>query len=166
MKKFFLTKDKFDDYSIKLWAEKPMDIVGVFKGDEYRYIMLPRSDFPELTYKNSPIEIELSTFKYNMSSPSEENFLNKIKECSKQNYIINPNIFLSDHDFVNIIIEHFLGKNWYVCSSISNVQVNAEAMLEILDKYPNINGNRIGKTFFLKRYFRKLWNSLKKNYKK
>ena len=109
---------------------------------------------------------ELSTFKYNMSSPSEENFLNKIKECSKQNYIINPNIFLSDYDFVNIIIQHFLGKNWYVCSSISTVQVNAEAMLEILDKYPNINGNRIGKTFFLKRYFRKLWNSLKKNYKK
>ena len=101
---------------------------------------------------------ELSTFKYNMSSPSEENFLNKIKECSKQNYIINPNIFLSDYDFVNIIIEHFLGKNWYVCSPISNVQVNAEAMLEILDKYPK-------KTFFLKRYFRKLWNSLKKNYK-
>ena len=102
---------------------------------------------------------ELSTFKYNMSSPSEENFLNKIKECSKQNYIINPNIFLSDYDFVNIIIEHFLGKNWYVCDPISNIQVNAEAMLEILDKYPK-------KTFFLKRYFRKLWNSLKKNYKK
>ena len=37
---------------------------------------------------------------------------------------------------LNILIEHFLGKDWYTTCSIHSEQVNTEAIYEILKKYP------------------------------
>jgi len=37
---------------------------------------------------------------------------------------------------LNILIDHFLGHNWYTVMPISQKQVNAEAIYEILRKYP------------------------------
>lgn len=37
---------------------------------------------------------------------------------------------------LNILINHFLGEDWYVVMPISQEQVNTEAIYEILKKYP------------------------------
>jgi len=37
---------------------------------------------------------------------------------------------------LNILIEHFLGHNWYTTMPINQKQVNTEAIYEILRKYP------------------------------
>ena len=37
---------------------------------------------------------------------------------------------------LHILIEHFLGKDWYVTMPISQEQVNTEAIYAILKKYP------------------------------
>jgi hypothetical protein len=39
-------------------------------------------------------------------------------------------------DGLNILIKHFLGDNWYVTLPINQEQVNAEAIYDILKKYP------------------------------
>lgn len=37
---------------------------------------------------------------------------------------------------LNILIEHFLGDDWYCTLSMHTDQVNTEAIYEILQKYP------------------------------
>jgi hypothetical protein len=37
---------------------------------------------------------------------------------------------------LNVLINHFLGEDWYVVSPVSPKQVNTEAILEILYRYP------------------------------
>lgn len=37
---------------------------------------------------------------------------------------------------VNILIEHFLGNDWYSTMPMGAKQVNTQAICEILDKYP------------------------------
>lgn len=37
---------------------------------------------------------------------------------------------------LNILIKHFLGKDWYVTLPISQEQLNTEAIYEILSKHP------------------------------
>jgi hypothetical protein len=37
---------------------------------------------------------------------------------------------------MKILIEHFLGKDWYVVLPVGVEQVNTEAIYEILKKYP------------------------------
>lgn len=37
---------------------------------------------------------------------------------------------------LNILIEHFLGENWYSTMPMSAEQINTQAICEILEKYP------------------------------
>lgn len=37
---------------------------------------------------------------------------------------------------VGILIEHFLGKDWYSTMPMSQEQINTQAVCEILDEYP------------------------------
>ena len=37
---------------------------------------------------------------------------------------------------LNVLINHFLGEDWYVVNPVSPRQVNTEAILEILYRYP------------------------------
>lgn len=41
---------------------------------------------------------------------------------------------------LNILIEHFLGKDWYTPNPIGVKQVNTEAVYEILSRYPRKRG--------------------------
>lgn len=43
---------------------------------------------------------------------------------------------LDSQKALNILIEHFLGDDWYVVMPISQQQVNTEAVYEILRKFP------------------------------
>ena len=38
---------------------------------------------------------------------------------------------------LNVLIHHFLGDDWYSVNPIHVTQINTEAIVEILDKYPN-----------------------------
>ena len=38
---------------------------------------------------------------------------------------------------LDILIEHFLGEDWYTALPLSQKQVNTEAVYEILKRYPN-----------------------------
>lgn len=43
----------------------------------------------------------------------------------------------SDREGMRILIHHFLGDHWYVCYNPSPGQVNSEAIMDILAKYPH-----------------------------
>jgi len=49
-------------------------------------------------------------------------------------------------DGLHTLIDHFLGKDWYVADPLSSKQVNTIAIEEILKKYPS------GKTRRIKNY--------------
>ena len=38
---------------------------------------------------------------------------------------------------LNVLISHFLGDDWYVSLPLGTKQVNTEAVLEILERFPN-----------------------------
>ncbi|MBC8488475.1 MAG: hypothetical protein H8D45_20805 [Bacteroidetes bacterium] len=42
---------------------------------------------------------------------------------------------ISDRETIEILIDHFLGKNWYVALSMSPEQVNTEAIYDIISQY-------------------------------
>lgn len=53
---------------------------------------------------------------------------------------IEENIFPKGTDAqeaLNILIEHFLGDDWYIVDPLGVSQVNSVAVLEILQKYPS-----------------------------
>ena len=58
----------------------------------------------------------------------------KIEMGDEDNIFCPPT---SDYEGLNILIKHFLGDNWYTVNPISHEQVNTEAIMEILCKYPN-----------------------------
>ena len=64
-----------------------------------------------------------------------ENFKQIMLNNADMNYGLCPPPIDAQYG-LNILIEHFLGHNWYVTMPISQKQVNAEAIYEILRKYP------------------------------
>lgn len=70
-----------------------------------------------------------------------ENFLEKeiMTEKDKKNIFSPP---LEPQIALNILIEHFLGKDWYTPNPIGVKQVNTEAVYEILSRYPKKKGLR------------------------
>jgi hypothetical protein len=64
-----------------------------------------------------------------------EKFKKIILEKSDKDYGLCPPPIDAQYG-LNILVEHFLGRNWYVTMPISQKQVNAEAIYEILRKYP------------------------------
>ena len=59
----------------------------------------------------------------------------KRKEMGWEENIFPPPI--TDREFVEIIRNHLLGDNWYIVNPISHEQINAEAIWEILSRYPH-----------------------------
>lgn len=70
-----------------------------------------------------------------MTTKEFEDFLGKeiMTEEDKKNIFVPP---LEPQIALNILIEHFLGKDWYTPNPIGVKQVNAEAVYEILGRYP------------------------------
>lgn len=74
-------------------------------------------------------------------------------ENGKEYYGIMPPPTNAQHG-LNILIEHFLGKDWYTTCSMHNEQVNTEAIYQILKKYPQKKG--IFKTSFTSKIYSKI----------
>ena len=70
-----------------------------------------------------------------MTTKEFEAFLEKeiMTDDNKDNIFSPP---LDPQIALNILIEHFLGKDWYTPNPIGVKQVNTEAVYEILEKYP------------------------------
>lgn len=70
-----------------------------------------------------------------MTTKEFEDFLEKeiMTEEDKKNIFAPP---LEPQIALNILIEHFLGKDWYTPNPIGVKQVNTEAVYEILSRYP------------------------------
>lgn len=70
-----------------------------------------------------------------MTAQEFEDFLGKeiMTEEDKKNIFAPP---LEPQIALNILIEHFLGKDWYTPNPVGVKQVNTEAVYEILNKYP------------------------------
>ena len=52
---------------------------------------------------------------------------------------MNNNIYpesTSDKNAIRLLIDYFLGKDWYVVDPISHDQINTIAVNEIIKKYP------------------------------
>ena len=64
-----------------------------------------------------------------------EILLQKKIETHDEDNIFPPGT--SDREGMRILINHFLGDNWYVNYSASTEQVNSEAIMEILSRYPH-----------------------------
>ena len=63
-----------------------------------------------------------------------EEFLKIVDEHNNgESYGLCPQPFPADKG-LNILIEHFLGKDWYTALSMSSEQVYTEAIADILDK--------------------------------
>lgn len=62
---------------------------------------------------------------------------------------------------LNILIEHFLGQNWYTIMPLSQKQVNTEAIYEILRKYPEKKSlkDMIKETYYNLKAKYKLWKT-------
>lgn len=69
-----------------------------------------------------------------MTTKEFEDFLEKeiMTEEDKKNIFSPP---LEPQIALNILIEHFLGKDWYTPNPIGAKQVNTEAVYEILGRY-------------------------------
>lgn len=70
-----------------------------------------------------------------MTTQEFEDFLEKeiMSEEDRKNIFSPP---LEPQVALNILIEHFLGEDWYTPNPIGVKQVNTEAIYEILRKYP------------------------------
>lgn len=70
-----------------------------------------------------------------MTTKEFEDFLEKeiMTEEDKKNIFAPP---LEPQIALNILTEHFLGKDWYTPNPIGVKQVNTEAVYEILRRYP------------------------------
>ena len=70
-----------------------------------------------------------------MTTKEFEDFLEKeiMTEEDKKNIFSPP---FEPQIALNILIEHFLGKDWYTPNPIGVKQVNTEAVHEILGRYP------------------------------
>lgn len=64
-----------------------------------------------------------------------EEFRKEVLKSSKEDYGICPPPIDAQYG-LDILIDHFLGKNWYVALPLPQQQVNAEAVYEILRQYP------------------------------
>ncbi len=60
--------------------------------------------------------------------------LDKAKKEGKNYGIFSPPT--EAHDGLSILIDHFLGSDWYSMNPIHREQINTEAINEILEKYP------------------------------
>lgn len=74
-----------------------------------------------------------------MTTREFEDFLEKeiMTEEDKKNIFAPP---LEPQIALNILIEHFLGKDWYTPNPIVVKQLNTEAVHEILGRYPKKRG--------------------------
>lgn len=70
-----------------------------------------------------------------MTTKEFEDFLEKdiMTEEDKKNIFAPP---IEPQIALNILIEHFLGEDWYTSNPVGLKQVNTEAVYEILSKYP------------------------------
>jgi hypothetical protein len=64
-----------------------------------------------------------------------EEFKQNILEKSDKEYGLCPPP-IEAQEGLNVLIEHFLGKDWYTVMPVSQKQVNTEAIYQILQKYP------------------------------
>ena len=64
-----------------------------------------------------------------------EEFIKDVYKNTNEDYGILAPPTDAQHG-LNILINHFLGEDWYATTPISNAQVNTEAIYEMLKKYP------------------------------
>lgn len=76
-----------------------------------------------------------------------EQFLEIVNKDSEVDYGLCPSP-ISAEKGLKILIDHFLGENWYVVSSVSNEQAYTEAIYQILKK------NQKRKSIFKRLFFR------------
>jgi hypothetical protein len=86
---------------------------------------------------------------------NENEFINDLLEKSEKDYGMCPPP-INAQDGLNILINHFLGEDWYVTMPISQEQVNTEAIYTILKNNPrknNIKKHKPKKDNFIKNNF-------------
>ena len=71
-----------------------------------------------------------------------EEFLARIRNDPEENIFPKGT---DAQEALNILIEHFLGNDWYVVDPLGVSQVNSVAVVEILQKYPSGSIRRIPK---------------------
>lgn len=69
--------------------------------------------------------------------PSDADIFAELKKAKDDNIFPNPT---NAQEGLNILIKHFLGKDWRIDESLPNDQVNTIAIYEILYKYKNKEG--------------------------
>lgn len=89
-----------------------------------------------------------------MSTEEFLDFLEKeiMTEKDKENIFMPP---LEPQVALNILRDHFLGKDWYTVNPVGVKQVNAEIVYNILKKYPVNRSNKEGLFRKIKKYFRR-----------
>ena len=65
-----------------------------------------------------------------------EKLLEQLAEKDPFNYGLMPPP-IEAQEGLTILINHFLGENWYSMNPISQEQVNTEAICQILEQFPN-----------------------------
>lgn len=74
----------------------------------------------------------------------EKDFVDMIYKGSGKDYGLCPPPCFAQKG-LNILIDHFLGENWYITLCMGSEQVNTIAIAEILRLYPNNKIRRIHK---------------------
>lgn len=64
-----------------------------------------------------------------------EEFIEFTNKCADQDYVDNPNYHISAKEFIDIIQELFLGKDYAVVDSVSYEQSLAIMCNELIHKY-------------------------------
>ena len=87
-----------------------------------------------------------------MSTEEFLDFLEKeiMTEEDKENIFMPP---LEPQVALNILRDHFLGKDWYTVNPVGVKQVNTEIVYSILEKYPRVLQNK-------KQTIKGLWGSI------
>ena len=78
-----------------------------------------------------------------------ERFLRELELKSDKDYGLMP-YPIDAQEGLNILIDHFLGKDWYVVNPISTEQVNTEAIYEILKRNPKLSASEYVRNLYAK----------------
>ena len=73
------------------------------------------------------------------ATTKSEQLIDTSSSNSKEDYGLCPPP-LNAQEGLNVLIEHFLGKGWYVTMPLNQEQVNTQAVYEILEKYSKKRG--------------------------
>lgn len=120
-------------YAYSLFALIHAAFIVMPLGIKYLYYKTTRSIKKK---ESNECKEKTSFFKRKKKKSAAEKFLDQVYENTDKDYGICPPPTPAQEG-LDVLIEHFLGKDWYVVLPLGAEQVNTEAIYEILKKYPN-----------------------------